>query len=343
MPKAKVKNNSYKQAWDALNKASNIVTFLHFSTDLDSTASCLALKYQMEKLGKKVKIYTVDPITDFQKAVFTSSQVDGIHEQDPAKISFSGFDLIVGLDFDKPTRVTRQENFKFPTNIKKVVIDHHQTNTYWGDINIVKSELTSTCSILYQLFTENNVEIDSELANILLVGILADTSVFSNLGTNPINLMFAYELVQKGADYKNVLWKMQYNQKLYLFKIHAALLQHLDVKRTGKYNYAYTYLSKNDVKEAAVPEGERLFDADVIKTLEGMNFVFSIKERVDDYYYSISLRSSTLDFDVANIAQSVFSGGGHPQAAGGIIRGPTDINMAIEYALDKIDGYLKAL
>ena len=45
-------------------------------------------------------------------------------------------------------------------------IDHHVTNTQFGDINLVEPKATSTTEILYQLFIDMGIVISPEIAHV---------------------------------------------------------------------------------------------------------------------------------------------------------------------------------
>ena len=61
-------------------------------------------------------------------------------------------------------------------------IDHHVTNTRFGDIDVVEPTATSTTEILYGLFQELGVEITAEIAMSLLTGLVTETLGLRSLG-----------------------------------------------------------------------------------------------------------------------------------------------------------------
>ena len=60
----------------------------------------------------------------------------------------------------------------------KIVIDHHATNSYSGDINIVEI-CSSTCEIIYNICETFNYTIPNANQGKLYAGIIADTNNFS--------------------------------------------------------------------------------------------------------------------------------------------------------------------
>lgn len=64
-------------------------------------------------------------------------------------------------------------------NITKI-IDHHVISGFDGTnpIHILTEPLGSTCTILYQMYKENNIKIEKNIAGLMLSGIISDTVLF---------------------------------------------------------------------------------------------------------------------------------------------------------------------
>ena len=78
------------------------------------------------------------------------------------------------------------------------IIDHHKignVNTI-NPINFRNMAVGSTNTILYQLYKENNVEIPSDIAGIMLSGIISDTLLFSSPTTTILDKEAATKLEQ---------------------------------------------------------------------------------------------------------------------------------------------------
>ncbi len=79
-------------------------------------------------------------------------------------------------------------------------IDHHVTNTQFGDINLIEPQATSTAEILYRLFGELNIVISEDIALSLLTGLVTDTLGFRTTGVTAETLRTGADLVEAGAD-----------------------------------------------------------------------------------------------------------------------------------------------
>ncbi len=67
------------------------------------------------------------------------------------------------------------------TNIIEIV-DHHRLGSIRSNypINVYAKPVGSSCTLVYQLFKFNNIEIDSNIASVLLAGLLSDTVILES-------------------------------------------------------------------------------------------------------------------------------------------------------------------
>ncbi|MDD2717855.1 MAG: bifunctional oligoribonuclease/PAP phosphatase NrnA [Candidatus Wallbacteria bacterium] len=112
---------------------------------------------------------------------------------DPAEIS-GEFDLMVALDCGNFERLVLpgQATWK-----RSVNIDHHPTNTGYGDLNIFYPDYSSTAEMIYWLFKDL---ITARTAYYLLIGICSDTGFFRNDNVGARTLRAVSEILELGAD-----------------------------------------------------------------------------------------------------------------------------------------------
>ena len=128
----------YKKIFEKFKSAGSIVLLPHENIDGDALSSCLALKYFIEKAGGNAMIVADGEI--------------------PSNLSFLGNDYVLYSDdiklpeFDTAVAVdcASMDRFKKRAHIfknaeTKIVIDHHKTNSGFGDYSIVLPESASTC------------------------------------------------------------------------------------------------------------------------------------------------------------------------------------------------------
>lgn len=91
------------------------------------------------------------------------------------------------------------------------IIDHHRIGTLntKKTINFRNMAVGSTCTIIYQLFEENDIKIPQDIAGLLLSGILSDTLMFKSPTTTPIDSKSAMKLAEMAnLDYEKFAMKM---------------------------------------------------------------------------------------------------------------------------------------
>jgi len=304
-------NDSLKKIWKELLKANNILTTLHPSPDGDSLGSCISMKYVLERLGKRVTIISHDRLEENLQKMPWSKEVE--FNKDISEVNTQSYDLLLFLDCGGLDHISSKllRNYTIPKNIKIINIDHHPTNGLFGDFNYIKTNAVSTCSILLDLFKENNIKIDKELSERLLLGICTDAGFFQFKNNAEKAMKETLSLMDNHADYfEKILKPIIYNQSLKVKKIISYAFLHM--KTNNKIKLAYASFSKKELKEFdADPEDTKMV-ANEMEKIAGIDFVFKLVEK--DNVIGGSFRSNK-GIDVSLFAKEL-GGGGHKAAAG---------------------------
>ncbi|KKR11436.1 MAG: RecJ-like protein phosphoesterase domain-containing protein, partial [Candidatus Woesebacteria bacterium GW2011_GWA1_39_21] len=187
-----------KAILDKINSCGRILVSCHKDPDPDSIGSALAFRNVLIGLGKSVEIVCVS-----QELFDNVSYLPGYSEiktaVDFSTFNYSGYDLFLILDSSSVDRVTGDKNlYKIP--IPKIVIDHHETNTLFGDINLIDKERASVGEILNDLLEDFNFVIDQNTADCLMAAIVGDTGAFKFPSTSKRTFEIVIGLMDKGAD-----------------------------------------------------------------------------------------------------------------------------------------------
>ncbi len=202
-----------------------------------------------------------------------------------------------------------------PAGYILVNIDHHTSNTHYGQINIVQTSACATTEVLYRCWTQSAIEIDEPMACSLLAGLLTDTSSFTNSGTTATSLAMAANLKQRGAHYTELQRATLSRQSLESLRLWGTLLARL--QKRSDLNLAITY--------AFAHEHESLDDEEALNGLSNMlnarcgdvEAIILLKETSDGHTKG-SCRSTQRD--ISKFC-AIFGGGGHKKAAGFKVRG----------------------
>ena len=226
--------------------------------------------------------------------------------------NFEEFDLIIVLDSASPSRIGRmKKGFELPKRIISINIDHHSSNKYFANYNFLDVSAPSTCSILISMFKELNIEIDSELAKRLMIGIVTDTNFFK-VPHSPIRaLEEVLFLEKKGADYaKNILTNFEFNKSFNKKKYEGIILGNIEL-----YEYlrlAISYVSFEDMKKLSLKTSDAKSGIASMVGIKNVDVYVLLTEVENGIKGSIR---STNDFDVSKIAKEL-GGGGHKQRSG---------------------------
>lgn len=287
-------------------------TFLiasHINPEGDAIGSALALAISLNNIGKKVTVFNQDPIPRNLQFLPMSEEI--IHEIDRSL----SFDVAFVLDCGDLDRVGKEiERIR---KIRKIInIDHHITNSRFGDVRLVDSQSSSTAELIYALLKDIPIKITYKIALNIYTAILTDTGAFCNSNTTEVAFHIASEMVRIGVNPSNVAEKIYQEMPVSRLRLLGLVLNTLDILDNGRIASVVATLSMLK-KTGATPE----LTEDIVnypRSILGVKVAVLFRE-VSKNYYKISFRSNK-DADVADIARE-FGGGGHPNASGGNIEG----------------------
>lgn len=196
-------------------------------------------------------------------------------------------------------------------NCKKIiVIDHHKTNDYFGDYNIVEM-VSSVGEIVYQMYSEISYEIDEVDAIGLYTSIITDTGNLRYSNTSSSTLRTVAKLFETGFDFESANRHIYANQELCKVKLRSEVLSNMKLSNDNK------IVVLEITQDLLSKMGCEMFHSDGIveagRDIEGVEVSVLLKE-VDSDLTKVSMRSKEY-LDVSNVSL-LFNGGGHNRAAG---------------------------
>jgi len=300
-----------------IKKAKKVLLAVHVSPDQDSVASVLAMELVLRRMGKKTKVISFSQIPSKLKFI---SGTEKIETADFAKVNFAAFeesssascDLFIALDSAQERMITRSPFPKsFPSSFKIINIDHHFTNTRFGDINLIDI-VSSTAEILYKLFKLWKIKIDNKLASLLFYGVFADTGCFQYSSTSKETFKIAADLLGKGASLNEAVLVSLRSYNLKTLKYWGKVLENMQMDKSRR--FVWSTISKTEREDLEVEVSEVEGAANLFApVVSGTEFGIILMEETDDLVRG-SLRSRR-NFDVSQIAVKL-GGGGHKAAAG---------------------------
>nr|MDQ2828448.1 DHH family phosphoesterase [Chloroflexota bacterium] len=189
-------------AASVLRGAARPVLFCHRSPDGDTIGAALALARALRHLGQTPTVVCADPLPPSLLFVPESATISAVVPTDP--------DLLVTVDASDPGMLggMRAELERLRPGRALLNIDHHASDTEYGDVNLVDTTAASTAEIVYDLVAVLPAPLDRDMAMALLTGIINDTHSFQNANSTPRALATAAALVAAGADAASISYNL---------------------------------------------------------------------------------------------------------------------------------------
>lgn len=177
-----------------------LLVFGHKNPDTDSICSAVSLAYLKNKLGQNAKAYALGEVRKEAKYVLDYFKVD-------APTVLTSISNICNDDKDlvlegKPQVVLVDHN-EYGQSIDGLadadlveIVDHHKLGGMATDtpLSMRLMPVGCTCTIITQMYKENNVEIPYEIAGLLMSAILSDTLIFKSPTTTEMDKLAVEEL-----------------------------------------------------------------------------------------------------------------------------------------------------
>ncbi len=307
----------FKEIIERIEGANRIIIMSHINPDGDSLGAGLGLLHTLNRyneikkkedkdyMDKVVRFVLQDPIPRNLKFLEGSELV----ERSDHVVSKYRYDLAICVDAATSERLgSAQKHLEESDYV--INIDHHVSNTRYGDLNYVE-DISSTSEIIYNLVNEMKIEITRGIGEALYTGLVNDTGNFSHSNVTSKTLLMAANLVENGVDNSKIVREFYSNKNMPSLKLMGVALQEMVYEPQKK--FTYFYLSNEKLKSVGGLEEDTEGIVNLISSYCDSEVALFLKEKEDGTIKG-SMRSKH-DVDVNKIA-SMFGGGGHIKAAG---------------------------
>ncbi len=309
---------------DRIGESKTICVGGHVRPDGDCIGSQLALALALRKQGKEVFCWNEDPTP--HKYAF----LDPDHVLQRPK-GGREFDLAVALDCASFERLGAIG----PAIAKRkllINIDHHRSNTKYGDLNWISAREASTGELVFRLLRSAGWPISAAIADALFTAVSTDTGSFQYPTTQPVTYHTAGELVKLGANLDTICREVYQSYSLSRVRLLKHVYNHFPL--THHDQIAYLWLKKKDFARTGADRSDTEGVIDHIRAIEPV-VVACVFEEIEPELTRISLRSKSPDVNVDEIAAQ-FGGGGHNAAAGARFEGnPLSVQRRVIGAVKK--------
>ena len=300
---------------EEIKKAEKIVILTHEGPDGDAIGSSIAISLAIKSLGKEP--YVIIP--EHSKSFNFMPEIQNLKKESDVK----KYDLAIALDCADSKILNGYT--KYYENAKmKINIDHHNSNTMYGDINFINPVAPACSQILIGMFEYFGIKITKDMATCIMTGIITDTGGFSFRATAE-TFEFAAEILRLGVNISEIFRKTLHTKNKANFELSKRAMDRLEFLEDGK--VSFTYITNEDIDEVGAVQGDHEGIVEIGKNIEDVEVSIFLHE-TKNKGYKLSLRS--LEYvNVADIAL-MFGGGGHYKAAGAYMKGtPEQIKLKV--------------
>lgn len=274
----------------------------HKDPDGDAIGSSLALYKALLEFGKNVIVANTSKISDLYFFLDDTKNIKLLQKNEKAQVIIT----VDSADFDRTNLDKDYVKDKILINI-----DHHPTNTFFGNINYVIPQAAATGCLIYEILKSNDIPISTKTAEYLYLSILTDTGSFRYSSTSSNAFRIASELIDLGVQ----PWKIAYNiyesKKLTTLKLMGLAINTIATYYNDK--LTIMYITQDMYRDTNTTSDDTEGFVNIARSVKGCEVGALLREDKPNYI-KVSLRSKD-QVDVSKIALS-FGGGGHKNAAG---------------------------
>jgi phosphoesterase RecJ-like protein len=302
-----------------LRKNGELIILVHEKPDGDCLGSALALGLHLQAAGYRPTLFLPEPVPltyDFLPGQELIKALEKGEQLPEAQ-------LIVAVDCADQSRIL----YSFPEQASAQTpvfnIDHHCSNTLFGDCNIVDPNAAATGEMIFHLLKESGIPISPAVATCLYVAIIADTGSFTYSNTSAETFHIAAELLELGSD-MNLIRHNLYDRRpvLELINIKLTLSK---LQFTEDHRVVWSALSHEELASHNLLHTDTDSVLNLMRSVEGVEAAIIFRE-LEPGVIKISFRSQN-QLDVNCIACE-FGGGGHARAAGCTLNGDLSTTIA---------------
>jgi phosphoesterase RecJ-like protein len=301
-----ISHADWRAAAAAIETAGDVVVSCHVNPDGDALGSALALALALERVGRR-------PVVSFSEPFVVAPQyrfLDGLDRLVPPNRVPADADLFVCFDTGSLDRLGSLGD-RFAGARRTMVIDHHVSNTRFGDLNLIDPDAPASAALCRELLRHLGVPLDRAVASCLYTGLLTDTGRFAYQATSPATHLLAAELLEAGVEQYEIAKALFETNEIGYLRLLGDCLTRL--RQVPEASLVWTALRRADLERHGVGLDSTEGLIDVVRT-DAASEVAAVLKELGDGVWKVSLRSKGA-VDVGAVAGAL-GGGGHAFAAG---------------------------
>ena len=313
---------NFQEAIELIDKSESILITTHTKPDGDACGCVAAMCEALMALDKNVKLLLLSPVPQWYEFLFTKKPAvldEDVQLDELAAGQFGQFDLIIIIDTNSRSQLTKFSDYLKQNDKPVLVLDHHETSDHLGDAELVDHNAAAAGLIVLDLLRYAGWPVTGKIAEAIFVAVATDTGWFRFSNTDSTVFRTCAELIEDGVKPKQIYEHLYLNFSYPRFRLMAGMLDKLELHLDGR--YAVMQITQQDFERTGAKH------SDTENLINESHRIESVKVSVlfielKDGRIRCSLRSRG-PLDVSKIA-SKFGGGGHTMAAGTFLPGPME-------------------
>lgn len=306
-------NMQWHEILAAIRKGKRFLIAIHVRPDGDSIGSSIALRYALQSLGKEVVMLKVDELPAGLR--FLPGSEDFV----PPEQVEGEFDAVLFLDCGDLERVGDVDDVLSRAKLK-INIDHHRSNSRFGDLNFIDESAAAVGEIVERLIRDLGVELNWPMAMGIYAAIVTDTGSFQFENTSAETHRIAARMLEAGVRPAAVARQVWENKPIAWLRLLQQALASLQLSDDAR--IAWITISQKTLAETGTMPVDTEGLVSYARMIDGVEAAALFLEETPGSV-KVSLRSNRW-LDVSKVA-SRFQGGGHARAAGCTLHEPLDV------------------
>jgi phosphoesterase RecJ-like protein len=308
---------------EILAGGSKVAITAHRSPDGDAVGSVLGLFHLLAGQGIKASVVLPDRYAAFLDWM-PGTEAICFHSEQPEESEeiIRSADALFCLDFNAPERAGSLADVIVSSSARRVMIDHHRDPSSFAELLVSDPSCGSTCELICDWAIASGIWSDTSLdaAKCLYTGIVTDTGSFRFPSVSAHTHSVIAALLDLGLKHSEVHEATFDDQSLSRVQLHGfALSERLKIWKDA--GIGVIALDLGDLERFDYVSGDTEGLVNRILGIRGIQMAIFMRES-EPGKVKMSLRSKG-SIDVQALASAHFDGGGHTNAAGGILRGMT--------------------
>ena len=294
---------------EAIRAADRIALIGHVTPDADCMGVIGAMKLALEQMGKTACVSM--PAGSVSRKLQFMVELGGWK---PASADdLAACDLAMAMDTAKAKRVNVDGKLEALPGAKVLNVDHHASNTMYGEVNWVDGGRSSSCEMVYEIVRALDIKITPAIATLLYAGIHNDTQGFSLSNTTPRSLQVGYELTEAGAGVEDTCEKLNRSYNQPEFGLLKTIYANTRVSEDGR--LGWSTCDHDEIVGAGCTAEDIDDQVEIVRSIEGVRVAILFSEGRQGKI-RMNFRGER-GLPILELAKQ-FGGGGHEMAAGAI-------------------------